>query len=204
MATESNPLVIAITGATGAVWGLSLIKGLLSRKSEPRVPLTLLISQNGRQVVETETDASWDQWLESFKTEGDVEYRDLQDFSAPVASGSSLTRGMVIAPCSMGTLARIAAGVSGTLIERAADVTLKERRPLILLTRETPLSLIHLKNMKTVAEAGGIIMPPVPSFYNRPQTIEEIVLASVTRVCDILGLPLDGAFRWGAGNKGVQ
>ena len=123
-------------------------------------------------------------------------FYDKKDFFAPFASGSAQYESMVVVPCSMGTLGRIAAGISDDLITRAADVVLKERRRLVLVCRETPLSLVHISNMKTVTEAGGIICPAMPSFYSNPRSIEELALTVVDRVIDLLGLE-SKSFRWG-------
>jgi 4-hydroxy-3-polyprenylbenzoate decarboxylase len=125
------------------------------------------------------------------------DFYDKKDFYAPFASGSAQYDTMIVCPCSMGMLARIATGISNDLITRAADVVLKERRRLILVTRETPLNLIHINNMKTVTEAGGIICPAVPSFYGNPNSIEAALATVVDRVLDLAGLKLEGAYRWG-------
>ncbi len=189
---DKLPLVIAVTGASGAIYGLTLAGAAL----ENGIPVHLLISDTAGQVVLHETGRSREQWIEILGTKGPLELPDVHDLAASASSGSFPTMGMVIAPCSMGALGRIAAGVSTSLVERCADVCLKERRRLILLTRETPLSLIHIRNMQTVTEAGGIIMPPVPSFYSEPKTITDLVNQTVARVMDLLGSPADNAYRW--------
>ena len=190
--TPSPPLVLAITGASGAIYGLRLAGMLL----QGEVPLHLLISGPARTVIRQETGREADQWLSELERLGRIDLHPVDDFTSPVASGSVNTRGMVIAPCSMGTLGRIAAGTSDTLIERVADVCLKERRRLLLLTRETPLSSIHLENMLTVSRAGGIVMPPVPAFYTHPQSIAELVDHTLYRVLDLLDIRHSDAPRW--------
>jgi len=192
LVSDKLPIVVAVTGATGSIYGLTLARTFL----EKGYPVWLLVSQPGSGVVETETDRSLDSWIAELSALGELHLPKLDDFAAAISSGSFLTIGMIIAPCSMGTLGRIAAGVSTSLIERAADVCLKERRRLVLLARETPLSAIHLKNMLTVTEAGGIILPPVPAFYTRPKTVEDIVLHTVERVCDLFADPLSQTWRW--------
>lgn len=151
--------------------------------------VSLVMSDNARLVWELEL--------------GNTDYKNYpfrvfskHDFMAPIASGSAKYNTLIICPCSMGTLARIASGISNDLITRAADVILKERRKLILITRDTPLSLIHINNMKTVTEAGGIICPATPSFYSKPQTIEEVAATVIDRAIDLAGLEQD-SFRWG-------
>ncbi len=147
------------------------------------------MTENARQVWQTELDN------DSYK-DFDVKYYTQQDFHAPFASGSGQYDTMIIIPCSMGTLGRIAAGISNDLISRAADVILKERRKLICVVRDTPYNLIHIKNMETVTLAGGIICPATPSFYSKPTTIEEVAATVVDRVLDLAGLPVK-TFRWG-------
>jgi 4-hydroxy-3-polyprenylbenzoate decarboxylase len=186
--------VIAITGASGAVYAKRLLQEMLALGH----CVELVVSPTGEQILDLELgfapkgtlgerEVAWT----SFLGEGEksLHLLDHGDLAAGISSGSFLTSGMIVVPCSMGTLGRIAAGVSSNLVERAADVTLKERRPLILVARETPLSLIHLRNMTTVTEAGGEIMPPVPQFYHRPSTIDDLVTAFVGRILDRLGLP---------------
>ncbi|WP_319560204.1 flavin prenyltransferase UbiX [Marispirochaeta sp.] len=197
MPERELPLIVAITGASGAVYGLRLVQLLL----EEGVPLYLLLSKNGEDVILQETGRKKEEWLRDFHAVGSIATPETSDFFSPIASGSFLTRGMLVAPCSMGALGRIASGTSDTLVERAADVSLKERRPLVLLTRETPLSSIHLENMLKITRAGGIIMPPVPAFYTQPKTIDELVDQSLCRVLDLLGLPSQKARRWNSGQE---
>lgn len=155
--------------------------------------VNIVFSSNARDV--------WLHELGSFdETEIPFKIYGKNDFNAPFASGSAGFDTMIIIPCSMGTLGRIAQGISNDLISRAADVILKERRKLILVTRETPLNLIHINNMKTITEAGGIICPATPSFYSKPQTINELVQTVTDRVLSLAGLETDG-YQWGTDNQ---
>jgi 4-hydroxy-3-polyprenylbenzoate decarboxylase len=189
------PVVLAFTGASGAPYGVRLLE-VLARN---RVPVWLVVSQHGLRLLREECAIESLDGLRS-ATGGDwstvVTYPD-EDRGALPASGSRRTAGMVICPCSMGTIAAIAGGTSRSLIERAADVTLKERRRLILVPRETPLSLIHLRNMVAVAEAGAVLLPASPGFYNRPMQVTELVDFVVQRVVDQLQLNIEIAPRWG-------
>lgn len=184
----SNKIAIAITGASGSVYAKILLDKLvvLSHQYEE---VSIVMSKNAKEVWRTELGN------EDF-TSYPFHYFDKYDFNAPFASGSAKYNIMIVAPCSMGTLGRIAAGVSDDLVTRAADVVLKERRKLILMVRETPYNLIHIKNMETVTLAGGIICPATPSFYSRPRTIEEAAATVVDRVLDITGLE-QPSYRWG-------
>lgn len=180
-------LIIAITGATGAVYGVRLLQILQTLPVETH----LLISEAGVLNLHQEMQLK----------RGDVEaladvVHNVRDVGASIASGSLQSEGMIIAPCSMRSLAAVAHGLSDNLITRAADVILKERRRLLLMVRETPLNLAHLRNMTAVTEMGGIIFPPVPAFYQHPQTIEEMVDHSLARVLDLFALPLENAPRW--------
>lgn len=197
MAGEKNclPLILGITGASGSVYGLHLAGAILAQQ----IPLFLLVTKTGRSVIQTETGRSWEDFLEDLRgrsAPGLLQTPESDDFSSPVASGSFRTGGMVIAPCSMGSLARIASGLSSNLMERAADVCLKEGRPLILLARESPLSAIHLENMLCLSRAGAVIMPPLPVFYTKPKTIEDLVKHTCDRVLDRLGHAPTDIFRW--------
>lgn len=181
-------LVVAATGASGAIY-FKLLLDKLQRLKDQYKEVGILMSDNAVTVWETEL--------------GNVAHHDYpftyyskNDFSAPFASGSGQYDTMIVIPCSMGTLGRIASGASNDLLTRAADVVLKERRKLILVARETPYNLIHLRNMQTVTEAGGIICPATPSFYSRPQTVEEVAATVVDRVLDLAGLDIS-TFRWG-------
>ncbi|MDD3935612.1 UbiX family flavin prenyltransferase [Rhodoferax sp.] len=192
MTTASTPIkriVIAISGASGAVYGVRLLQGL---RALGHVQTHLVVSDAGWLNVQQELDMT----RADVEALADVVYP-VRNIGSAIASGSFRCDGMVIAPCSMRTLAAVALGLSDNLITRAADVMLKERRKLILMVRETPLNLAHLRNMTSVTEMGGIVFPPVPGFYQRPQTIEEMVGHSVSRVLDLLDLPQADAQRWG-------
>jgi 4-hydroxy-3-polyprenylbenzoate decarboxylase len=181
-------IIVAISGASGAVYGVRLLEML---KGLGSVQTHLTISPAGLLNLHQELDMDGPQ-LDAL---ADAVYP-VSDVGAAIASGSFQCDGMVVAPCSMRTLAAIAHGLSDNLIARAADVMLKERRRLILMVRETPLNLAHLRNMTSVTEMGGIIFPPVPSFYHRPQSIAELVDHTVSRVIDLLELPQPQALRW--------
>jgi 4-hydroxy-3-polyprenylbenzoate decarboxylase len=193
--TTPLPLVLALTGASGAPYGVRLLE-ILARN---RIPVWLITSEHGMRLLQEECGiGSLDELRQA--TGGDwssvVNYPD-GDRGALPASGSRRTAGMVICPCSMGTLAAVAAGTSRSLVERAADVTLKERRKLVLVTREAPLSVIHLRNMVTVAEAGAVVLPASPGFYHRPTEVSQLVDFVVQRIIDQVGLDLEVAPRWG-------
>lgn len=185
---RKKKLVIAITGASGAIYAKILFKKIASIKNQIE-QIGVIMSDNAKDVWRYELDD------ESYQ---DIKYPvfDKNDFMAPFASGSAQYDTMIIIPCSMGTLGRIAGGISNDLTTRAADVILKERRKLILVARDTPLNLIHLNNMKTITEAGGIICPAVPSFYSKPKTIDDVAETVVNRVLDLAGFELEG-YRWG-------
>jgi len=181
-------IVIAITGASGSIYAMLLIEKLLQIKSQWK-QLSVVMTDNAKLVWQTELGN------ESYK-DLPVNFYSKKDFTAPFASGSGKYNTMIIVPCSMGTLGRIASGVSDDLITRAADVVLKERRKLICVVRETPYNLIHIKNMETITLAGGIICPATPSFYSKPSTIDEVASTVVDRVLDLAGLDIT-TFRWG-------
>lgn len=183
-----HKIVVAITGASGSVYPKILLNKLQSLKDQWSA-LGIIITDNAKIVWETELGN--DDYNSYNAT-----YFSKNDFMAPFASGSGDYDIMIIAPCSMGTLGRIAYGISGDLISRAADVVLKERRKLICVVRETPYNLIHIRNMETVTMAGGIICPATPSFYSKPKTIEEAAATVVDRILDLAGLKID-TFRWG-------
>lgn len=190
------PVVLAITGASGAPYAVRLL-GVLSAN---RVPVWLIVSGHGWRLLQEECGIGD---LEALRaaTGGDwsgiTPFPD-EDRGAKPASGSQITAGMIICPCSMGTVSAISQGSSRSLVERAADVTLKERRKLILVPRETPLSLIHLRNLVQVTEAGAVVIPAAPGFYHRPKAIAELVDFVVQRVLDQLGLAVEIAPRWGS------
>lgn len=185
-----NPkIAVAVTGASGSIYAKVLLDKLTLLKDQLG-EVSLVFSDNAKAV--------WKHEL------GHEDYRhypflffDKHDFSAPIASGSARYSTLIICPCSMGTLGRIAGGISNDLITRAGDVMLKERRKLILVTRDTPLNAIHIQNMKTVTDAGGIICPATPSFYSLPKTFEELAATVVDRVIDLAGIEQD-SFRWGS------
>jgi len=193
-----DPIVVAITGASGAPYAVRLLESLV--RAEERVWLT--ISSHGWRLLQMESGVgsiaelreragggAWDDLVTMY---------DADDRGAAPASGSARTRGMVICPCSMGTLAAVAAGTSRSLVERAADVTLKERRLLVLVIRETPLSAIHLENMLRLTRAGAVVLPAAPGFYNSPRGIPDLVDFVVARVLDHLGVAHTLGKRWGA------
>ena len=180
--------VIAITGASGSVYAEILLKKLLAAPDQWK-ELSVVMTDNAREVWKTELDNdSWKKFPVKIYT--------TTDFSAPFASGSGQYDTMIIIPCSMGTLGRIAAGISNDLITRTADVILKERRKLICVIRDTPYNLIHIRNMESVTLAGGIICPATPSFYSKPKTIEEVAATVVDRALDLAGFDIN-SFRWG-------
>lgn len=181
-------IVVAITGASGAVYGLRLLQSLAT---VPDAERHLVISASGWLNISHETDLD----RAAVHALADVVH-DPRDVGATLASGSFATDAMVIAPCSMRTLAAVAHGLSDNLISRAADVVLKERRRLVLMVRETPLNLAHLRNMTAVTEMGGIIFPPVPAFYHRPQSLDALIDHTVGRVADLIGCPIAGTPTW--------
>jgi 4-hydroxy-3-polyprenylbenzoate decarboxylase len=181
-------IVVAITGASGSLYASILIEKLLAIRSQWET-VSIVMSKNARIVWETELGN------QAFKSLP-LDIYETDDFNAPFASGSARFDTMIIIPCSMGSLGRIAAGISSDLITRAADVILKERRKLICVVRDTPYNLIHIRNMETVTLAGGIICPASPSFYSKPATIEALAATVVDRVIDLAGFDLK-SFRWG-------
>ncbi len=188
------PLTLALTGASGAPYGVRLLEVLATQ----RVPTWLMISAHGWRLLSEECGIKDDRALKQ-ATGGDwtsVRVFDDKDRGAEPASGSAPSAGMVICPCSMGTVAAIAHGTSRSLIERAADVVLKERRRLILVPRETPLSLVHLRNLTLATEAGAVVLPAAPGFYHQPRTVAELVDFVVQRVLDHLGLEFSLVKRW--------
>ncbi|TDH27857.1 UbiX family flavin prenyltransferase [Segetibacter sp. 3557_3] len=182
-----NKIVLAITGASGSIYSKQLLDKLILQRVQYK-DLAVVMSNNAKDVWKTEL--------------GNESYRDYplpfyekNDFFAPFASGSARYNIMIVAPCSMGTLGRIAHGISDDLVTRAADVVLKERRKLILLLRDTPYNLVHIRNMEAITLAGGIICPATPSFYSRPTNIDELVATVVDRVLDLAGIEING-YRW--------
>ncbi len=183
----SKRIILAITGASGTLFAMEFLKLL----SEQQIEVHALISDAGRQVMELEIDCRPED-LDQYVTR----WHDVHDFTAPMASGSSLFDGMAVLPCTMGSLAAIAGGISNNLIHRAADVMLKEKRPLLLAVRETPLSRIHLQNMLRVQEAGAIICPPMPALYHRPRSLHEMAAIFAGRLGGLLGIELPQQHRW--------
>lgn len=198
--TPIRHFVVAITGASGSIYGLRLVHELL--KADQRV--TLLTTSAGHQVLCHETGLDWSEEVGLRRRQVQEHYNSIavdclasDDFMAGLASGSAAPDGMIIAPCSMGTLGRVAAGLSGTLLERAADVMLKERRPLILVPRETPLSTLHLENMLRLSRSGAVILPAMPGFYHGPEHIVDLVDFVVGKILDQLDVPNQLFTRWG-------
>lgn len=202
--TRSAPLVVAITGASGAPYALKLLETLVQAKRS----IWLIVSEHGWRLLSTEAGvadldtlrarvggSAWEQLVTVFED---------GDRGASPASGSARSSGMVVCPCSMGTLSAISAGSSRSLVERAADVALKERRKLVLVPRETPLSAIHLQNMLRVTRAGAVVLPAAPGFYNRPGSVDDLVAFVVARVLDQLGVEHDLVRRWSSGARRAE
>jgi len=181
-------IAVAITGASGSIYAKLLLQKLQALK-EQLAEVSVVMSSNAPFVWQTELG---DDSYKAFP----FRFYDKQDFTAPFASGSAQYDALIIVPCSMGTLGRIAAGISNDLTTRGADVMLKERKKLILVIRDTPYNLVHIRNMETVTLAGGIICPATPSFYSRPQTLEEAAMTVISRVIDLAGLKAE-SYRWG-------
>lgn len=196
--------VVGITGASGSIYGLRLTEELLRSGKQ----VSLLLTNAGRQVLEYETglqlagktDECLQQLRKHFSAGEELQHFSLSDFFAPVASGSSAPDAVVICPCSMGTAGRIAAGLSDNLLERAADVALKEQKKLLLVPRETPLNQIHLENLLRLSKAGAQILPAMPAFYQQPKSVEELVDFVVGKTLDSLGVEHRLFTRWGADN----
>ena len=186
---STKRLVVGITGSSAPQLAITLLTVV---RDLPEVEVHLVVSRGAEKSI----------LLETGKKRGEVEaladrVYDPEDLAAPISSGSFPVDGMVIVPCSMNTLASVAAGISDNLIARAADVSLKERRRLVLVTRETPLSLIHIRNMETVTLAGATVLPPVPAFYHKPETIEDLLRQTAGKVLDQFGIPHNAFKRWG-------
>jgi len=184
----NRKIVIAVTGASGSLYADLLLRKL-EQLTDQLTELSLVMTTNAQEVWKIELD---NENFNGYK----LKHYTQQDFNAPFASGSGQYDTMIIIPCSMGTLGRIASGISSDLISRAADVILKERRKLICVIRDTPYNLIHIRNMETITLAGGIICPATPSFYSKPKTIEEVAATVVDRVIDLAGLKNE-SYRWG-------
>ncbi len=206
MIAVSAVYIVAITGASGAVYGKRLLEVLLANYD---CNIKLLISQPAEQVLKLELgwkiegstvqkDKQLHRLFDLDETDKKLEYVDCFDFSNPICSGSFLSQGMIVIPCSMATLAGIAQGLSRSLIERAADVMLKEKRPLVLVPRETPLNEIHLRNMLISKKAGAHIIPPIPAFYHNPQKISDLTDFIIGKILDVMGLKHTLFKRWGS------
>ena len=192
--------LICITGASGALYSLRLLSSVAARGAT----IHLTCSPWGARVILEETGRSLGYWLGKVRATGGpqgdpsiVNYHPYDDFSSPLASGSFRLSATVVVPCSIGTMGNLASGTAGNLIHRAGAVALKEGWPLILVPRETPLSLIAIRTMATLKESGAVILPAIPSFYSKPQTIEQLADTVVNRILDHLGMPGAGAFHWG-------
>lgn len=183
-----NRFIVGVTGASGSIYGWRLLEKL---RSQPDAEIHFVLSRSGERTAFLELGKS----AADFRALADCTYSP-EDISCRLASGSFVCSGMVIAPCSIHTMSAISSGISSNLMVRAADVTLKERRRLILMVRESPLHLGHLRSMAALAEMGAIVAPPVPAFYHRPKTVAELVDHSVDRVMDLLGFPAGDAVRW--------
>ena len=189
MTNNKHKIIVSVSGASGSIYAKVLFDKLVQLKEQIEV-VGVLMSENAKYVWETELDNSdYNNYPFTFY--------DKMDFTAPFASGSANYGTMIICPCSMGTMGRIATGISNDLTTRAADVILKERRKLIIVARETPLSLIHINNMKIITESGGIICPATPSFYSKPQTFEALAATVIDRVLTLSGLD-NKSYSWGA------
>ncbi|MEP6885206.1 MAG: UbiX family flavin prenyltransferase [Gammaproteobacteria bacterium] len=188
MDNAAIPLIVGISGASGAIYGVRMLKVL----REYRIPVHLIVSKSAGLTLKTETGLS----IDEMRGIADVSYSN-GDVGAAVSSGSFKTRGMIVIPCSIRTLSDIAYGTTSNLLSRAADVVLKERRRLVLVVRETPLHLGHLRSMVAATESGAIIMPPVPAFYHQPSTIDDIVDQTVGRCLDLFDIDTAGLVkRW--------
>ena len=201
------PVTVALTGASGAQYGLRLIEALVSAGHE----VWVMISKAAHLVIATETEASLpprpallaEALSERFSAaEGQIRCFGREDWMAPVASGSGASSAMVICPCSTGTLSAVACGASNNLIERAADVALKERRRLVLVPRETPFSAIHLEHMLSLTRMGAVVLPAAPGFYHQPQSIDDLIDFIVARILNQLGIDHQLMPRWGEGSSG--
>lgn len=188
MIKPSNKIVIAITGASGSIYAKLLLDSLMTIPNQYQ-SVGIVMSNNAKDVWQTELGNS------DYKNYPFTFY-DTHDFNAPFASGSANYNVMIVVPCSMGTLGRISSGISNDLVTRSADVILKEKRKLILAIRETPYNLIHIKNMETIVQAGGIICPCTPSFYSKPKTIEEACSTVTNRILSLAGFEIN-SYSWG-------
>jgi 4-hydroxy-3-polyprenylbenzoate decarboxylase len=187
---EPRKIVVGITGASGAPYARRMVSVLREHEKSGEVVLGVCASQTAPEVWALECGGDLREEIGTRVWGG-------RDYSAPFASGSAGWHAMVVIPCSMSTVAKVAHGISDTLLTRAADVMLKERRPLLLVPRETPLSLVHLENLTQVTRAGAVVLPAMPSFYGKPQSVEDLVDTVIGRILDHLGLPNTLSHRWG-------
>lgn len=187
-ATNKPRLIVGISGASGTIYALRALQAL----REIGIETHLVMSRSAQVTLAYETDLK----VRDIEAMADVVYRN-EDIGAAISSGSFKTLGMLVAPCSIRSLSEIASGVTGSLLSRAADVVLKERRRLVLMVRETPLHLGHLRSMTAVTEMGAIVMPPVPAFYTRPETLDDVINHSVGRALDLFGVDTGLVKRWG-------
>lgn len=190
---KPDRLIVGVSGASGIVYGIRALEALKALNVESH----LVASKAAEMTLGYETGLS----IRDFRSRADQVYK-MPDVGAAIASGSFVTRGMLIAPCSVRTMSEIATGVTSSLLTRAADVVLKERRRLVLMVRETPFHLGHIRTMEALTEMGAVICPPLPAFYARPETIDDLVDQSVGRALDLFGLDWDGTRRWGEDLEG--
>lgn len=189
-----NRYIIGITGASGSIYGTRLIEELIKKEHE----VYLVITNNGVKVLEYELEINFKNWVENInKNKNLLKLCDIDDMFSSIASGSFKTDGMIIVPCSMGTLSKISNGFADNLLTRAADVMIKEKRKLILIPRETPLSSIHLQNMLFLSNLNVLIIPPMPAFYEKPKTIEDIVNVTIGRILSSINIESDLYHEWG-------
>ncbi len=189
--------IIGITGASGSIYAVRLVEELIKRNCE----IYLVATDNGKKVFEYELKYQFNDWVDNLNSKNNrIKICNINDMFFSIASGSFKTDGMIILPCSMATIAKLAAGIADNLLIRAGDVMLKEKRKLILVPRETPLSTIHLKNMLTLSELNVTIIPPMPAFYNHPNSIEDIVNGTVGRILESLEIDNNLYYKW-KGNK---
>jgi 4-hydroxy-3-polyprenylbenzoate decarboxylase len=188
--------IVGITGASGSIYAVRLLEELLKRGND----VHLVITGNGKKVLEYELEHSLDYVLDGMMKQSDLHLYDIDDLFAPIASGSFRVEGMAVVPCSMSTMGEIAWGASKNLLGRAADVCIKEKRKLVLVPRETPLSTLHLRNMLELGNAGVTILPAMPAFYQRPRSMDDIVNFIVGRVMDSLGIKNELFMEWGVNN----
>ncbi|WP_461204969.1 UbiX family flavin prenyltransferase [Clostridium sp. DL1XJH146] len=184
--------IIGITGASGSIYAVRLIEELVKLESE----IFVVSTENGKKVMEYETDLNFDEWIGNINSKAKIKSCDINNMFSSVASGSFKTDGMVIIPCSMATIAKLSMGIGDNLLLRAGDVMIKEKRRLILVPRETPLSAIHLRNMLTLSEMNVTLIPPMPAFYNHPKNIDDIINSTIGRILEALGIENDIYEKW--------